>query len=220
MVVSAGPDGITRPISAASGRPGALPSCGSRRSPTVAWVAWRPRYFRPLRGRESVGRSPPHPSRTGSGPRCSATSPALVQRVRPRSAISGTVNLGRASGRRRSTWNVPPADRTAHHRARRAEPVAASSPLGRPLDVPRPWRRRSVADSMVSRPVALDGPLHGGADLGPERPRRRPRPSGWTAARLRTSATTKQPSINAQATSPEVGEWPRDGPRWPGASRS
>ena len=34
-------------------------------------------------------------------------------------------------------------------------------------------------------------------------------PSGWTVARRSTSATMKQPSIKAQATSPEVGECPR-----------
>ena len=33
-------------------------------------------------------------------------------------------------------------------------------------------------------------------------------PSGWMAARLRTSAITKQPSTTAQVISPEVGEWP------------
>ena len=104
---------------------------------------------------------------------------------------------------------MPPADRTVHHRASRS-----GHGLGRRR--PRPRRRRSPPGPRPSsRPDDL-APSRAAALTSERTASAATAPSGWMAARLRTSATTKQPSTRAQVISPEVGAWPRRRtlPRW------
>ena len=186
-------------------RPDALPSCGSPTTPTPAWSGLGAEVLQAALGGD-------------------AEEDLLAVLEEPDGAPGAQAEAGLGAEGAAEVGDLGDAQAGQGLGEAAEDAVGARRRAGRPTTAraarssPRPPRRRrarartrpaaSVPSSTSSRPIALAA-SRVAALTSARAASAAATPSGWTAARLRASATTKQPSTSAQVISPEVGAWPR-----------
>ena len=182
-------------------------------TPTDACIIWAATYLRPRCGGIRNGTVDPLAEELERPPRAQPQAGLGAQGLGGRDEL-GEAHPGQGLGQPPQDLvdaaggpDGPPAREPPGARGLASPPGGAglarrlAGRLGLRLDQSRP------IDRAPSRAAALTSERTASAATAP---------SGWMAVRLRTSATTKQPSTRAQVISPEVGDWPRRRtfPRW------